>query len=69
MKNNLFSPASNEQLGNSAEFYIEHIQSDSVLSHGQLLKDFGAEPELADDMLTDQGMFKLLLIFIVINFA
>jgi hypothetical protein len=28
------------------------------LSHKELLRDFGAEEELADDMLNDQGTFK-----------
>lgn len=36
---------------------MNHEQSNSVLSHRQLLKDFGAQEDLADDMLTDQGTY------------
>lgn len=36
---------------------MNHEQSNSILSHRQLLKDFGAQEDLADDMLTDQGIY------------
>lgn len=42
-------------MGHSAEFYTNHEQSNSVLSHRMILKGFGAEEQLADDMLNDQG--------------
>lgn len=42
-------------MGHSAEFYTNHEQSNSVLSHRIILKGFGAEEQLADDMLNDQG--------------
>lgn len=42
-------------MGHSAEFYTNHEQSESVLSHRMILKEFGAEEQLADDMLNDQG--------------
>lgn len=44
-------------MGNSAEFYMNHEQSDSLLSHRKILKEFGAQEELADDMLNDQGEY------------
>lgn len=42
-------------MGHSAEFYSNHEQSSGVLSHRMILKGFGAEEQLADDMLSDQG--------------
>lgn len=45
----------NFQYGNSAEFYLNHDESDKILSHKELLKSFGASEELADEMLNDQG--------------
>ncbi len=42
-------------MGHSAEFYTNHEQSNGVLSHRMILKRFGAEEQLADDMLNDQG--------------
>lgn len=46
------------QLGHTPEFFTNHEESDSILSHKELLRDFGAEEELADDMLNDQGTLK-----------
>lgn len=43
------------QLGNSPEFYLDHERSQEILSHYQILGEFGAETSLADDMLNDQG--------------
>uniref|UniRef100_A0A336LY16 CSON004016 protein n=1 Tax=Culicoides sonorensis TaxID=179676 RepID=A0A336LY16_CULSO len=40
--------------GHNAEFYTKHDQSDKILSHKQLLRDYGADESLADDMLLDQ---------------
>lgn len=34
---------------------MNHEQSKDILSHRQLLRDFGAHEGLADDMLNDQG--------------
>lgn len=47
-------------MGNSAEFYMNHEQSNDVLSHRVILKEFGAEEQLADDMLNDQGKKNIL---------
>ena len=44
------------QFGHSAEFYTNHEQSSDILSHKQLLRDFGAAEEYADEMLNDQGI-------------
>lgn len=44
------------QYGNTAEFYLNHDESDKILSHRELLKSFGAAEELADEMLNDQGI-------------
>lgn len=41
--------------GHTVEFYTNHDQSEKVLSHKQLLRDYGADESLADDMLIDQG--------------
>lgn len=49
-------------MGHSAEFYTNHEQSNSVLSHRMILKGFGAEEQLADDMLNDQGKKETLFI-------
>lgn len=43
------------QTGHSAEFYLNHEEAYSVLSHAELLKSFGANENLVDDMLIDQG--------------
>ncbi|KAJ6629254.1 Arginine kinase Pro [Pseudolycoriella hygida] len=48
------NPKAEDNMGHSAEFYTNHEQSDSVLSHRMILKGFGAEEQLADDMLNDQ---------------
>lgn len=45
-------------MGKSAEFYMNHEESDSLLSHRMILKEFGAQEELADDMLNDQGEYR-----------
>lgn len=45
-----------QQSGNSAEYYTNHEQSDKILSHKQLLSDYGADEKLAEEMLNDQGM-------------
>lgn len=42
-------------MGHSAEFYTNNEQSNSILSHRMILKEFGAAEQLADDMLNDQG--------------
>lgn len=46
------------QSGNSAEFYLDpDNQSKSAHTHRQILKQFGAEDDYADEMLNDQGTF------------
>lgn len=44
--------------GNSAEFYYHMTKegrTSEALSHSALLKDFGVSPQMADDLLSDQG--------------
>ncbi|XP_070506432.1 uncharacterized protein [Chironomus tepperi] len=48
------NPKAVDNYGNSAEFYLNHDESDKILSHKELLKSFGAAEELADEMLNDQ---------------
>jgi hypothetical protein len=36
---------------------LNHDESDKILSHKDLLRAFGAEEKLADEMLNDQGSF------------
>lgn len=45
-----------DQLNHSAEFYLNYDQAQDLLSHRQLLQDYGAEEDLVDEMLSDQGM-------------
>lgn len=45
------------QTGHTAEFYLKHEESFSILSHAELLKGFGANENLADEMLNDQGHY------------
>jgi hypothetical protein len=56
LKFTLFQPV--PQNGHTAEFFTNHEESDKVLSHKQLLRDYGAEEELADEMLSDQGNWR-----------
>lgn len=44
------------QTGHTAEFYLNHDEAHTILSHAELLKKFGANENLADDMLNDQGL-------------
>jgi hypothetical protein len=41
------------QFGQKADYYK---QNQSDLSHKKLLRDFGANEKLADEMLTDKGI-------------
>ncbi|XP_037035918.1 uncharacterized protein LOC119074076 isoform X3 [Bradysia coprophila] len=50
------NPKAEDKTGHSAEFYTNHEQSSSVLNHRMILKGFGAEEQLADDMLSDQAL-------------
>lgn len=43
------------QIGKTAESYLNHEESEKILSHKDLLRSFGAGEELADEMLNDQG--------------
>lgn len=45
------------KFGNTPEFYLNHDESDKILSHKDLLRRFGAAETLADEMLNDQGIF------------
>lgn len=47
------------QTGHTAEFYLDHLEAHSILSHAELLKSFGANENLADDMLNDQGFYSI----------
>ena len=47
------------QLGKTAESYLNHDESDKILSHKDLLKMYGAEEDFADEMLNDQGIWFL----------
>uniref|UniRef100_A0A453Z0E2 Uncharacterized protein n=2 Tax=Anopheles gambiae TaxID=7165 RepID=A0A453Z0E2_ANOGA len=49
------NPKVEDSLNHSAEYYLGHVQSQGILSHRQLLRDYGAKEELADEMLNDQG--------------
>lgn len=47
------------QTGKSAEYYLEpanQMAGPLTLSHRHILKQFGAEDEYADAMLSDQGI-------------
>ncbi|CRL04180.1 CLUMA_CG017287, isoform B [Clunio marinus] len=48
------NPKSTDNLGRTAESYLNHDETDKILSHKDLLKAFGAEEGLADEMLNDQ---------------
>ncbi|XP_052896551.1 uncharacterized protein LOC128303593 [Anopheles moucheti] len=48
------NPKVEDNLNHSAEYYLGHVQSQGILSHRQLLRDYGAKEELADEMLNDQ---------------
>uniref|UniRef100_A0A182TWL6 Uncharacterized protein n=1 Tax=Anopheles melas TaxID=34690 RepID=A0A182TWL6_9DIPT len=48
------NPKVEDSLNHSAEYYLGHVQSQGTLSHRQLLRDYGAKEELADEMLNDQ---------------
>ncbi|XP_053679118.1 uncharacterized protein LOC128730109, partial [Anopheles nili] len=50
------NPKVEDNLNRSAEYYLGHVQSQGVLSHRQLLRDYGAKEELADEMLNDQEL-------------
>ncbi|XP_035782139.1 uncharacterized protein LOC118461199 isoform X2 [Anopheles albimanus] len=48
------NPKVEDSLNHSAEYYLGHVQSQGILSHRQLLRDYGAKEELAEEMLNDQ---------------
>ncbi|KAG5684639.1 hypothetical protein PVAND_013859 [Polypedilum vanderplanki] len=48
------NPKALDNFGKTAEFYLNHDESDKILSHKDLLRSFGAAEELADEMLNDQ---------------
>uniref|UniRef100_A0A1L8D826 Uncharacterized protein n=1 Tax=Nyssomyia neivai TaxID=330878 RepID=A0A1L8D826_9DIPT len=50
------NPKSQDDVGNTAEFYMLHERSDKFLSHKKLLGNFGVQEEMADEMLSDQGL-------------
>ncbi|XP_055589620.1 uncharacterized protein LOC129741846 isoform X7 [Uranotaenia lowii] len=45
-----------DNLNHPAEFYLDHEGTKDLLSHRQLLLDYGAEEDLADEMLNDQEL-------------
>lgn len=47
------------QTGHAAEFYLNHEEAYSILTHAELLKGFGANENLVDDMLNDQGFYSI----------
>lgn len=52
------NPKAADSYGNTAEYYYRLTndrQESDVLSHKQLLREFGVQEDLADDMLNDQG--------------
>nr|XP_029714662.1 uncharacterized protein LOC109409328 isoform X2 [Aedes albopictus] len=48
------NPKLEDNSNHSAEFYLDHEKTKDLLSHRQLLQDYGAEEDLADSMLSDQ---------------
>ncbi|XP_065081265.1 uncharacterized protein LOC135703850 [Ochlerotatus camptorhynchus] len=48
------NPKAEDNSNHPAEFYLDHEQTKDLLSHRQLLQDYGAEEDLADSMLNDQ---------------
>ncbi|XP_055642710.1 uncharacterized protein LOC129779322 isoform X2 [Toxorhynchites rutilus septentrionalis] len=48
------NPKVEDNLNHPADFYLNHDKAKDLLSHRQLLQDYGAEEELADEMLNDQ---------------
>ncbi|XP_058815682.1 uncharacterized protein LOC131679118 isoform X6 [Topomyia yanbarensis] len=48
------NPKAEDNLNHPAEFYLDYEQAKDLLSHRQLLQDYGAEEDLADEMLNDQ---------------
>ncbi|XP_052562965.1 uncharacterized protein LOC120418960 isoform X2 [Culex pipiens pallens] len=50
------NPKAEDNLNHPAEYYLNHDETKDLLSHRQLLQDYGAEEDLADDMLNDQEL-------------
>nr|XP_029714667.1 uncharacterized protein LOC109409328 isoform X5 [Aedes albopictus] len=50
------NPKLEDNSNHSAEFYLDHEKTKDLLSHRQLLQDYGAEEDLADSMLSDQEL-------------
>ncbi|XP_055544680.1 uncharacterized protein LOC129729856 isoform X2 [Wyeomyia smithii] len=48
------NPKAEDNLNHPAEFYLNHDEANELLSHRQLLQDYGAEEDLVDEMLSDQ---------------
>ncbi|XP_055689639.1 uncharacterized protein LOC129793555 [Lutzomyia longipalpis] len=48
------NPKAQDEEGNTAEFYMLHDRSENILSHKMLLRNFGVQEEMADEMLNDQ---------------
>uniref|UniRef100_A0A1B0D2A9 Uncharacterized protein n=1 Tax=Phlebotomus papatasi TaxID=29031 RepID=A0A1B0D2A9_PHLPP len=49
------NPKAQDEDGNTAEFFLKHDRAEKFLSHKQLLRNFGVQEQLADEMLNDQG--------------
>ncbi|XP_062546363.1 uncharacterized protein LOC134212475 isoform X5 [Armigeres subalbatus] len=48
------NPKVEDNSNHSAEFYLDQEKTKDLLSHRQLLQDYGAEEDLAESMLNDQ---------------
>ncbi|XP_059612657.1 uncharacterized protein LOC132259125 [Phlebotomus argentipes] len=48
------NPKALDEEGNAAEFYMMHDRAEKFLSHKQLLRNFGVQEQVADEMLNDQ---------------
>ncbi|XP_055708436.1 uncharacterized protein LOC129804827 isoform X2 [Phlebotomus papatasi] len=48
------NPKAQDEDGNTAEFFLKHDRAEKFLSHKQLLRNFGVQEQLADEMLNDQ---------------
>ncbi|XP_021701233.1 uncharacterized protein LOC5567456 isoform X5 [Aedes aegypti] len=48
------NPKVEDNSNHSAEYYLDHEKAKDLLSHRQLLQDYGADEDLADSMFNDQ---------------
>ncbi|XP_021701234.1 uncharacterized protein LOC5567456 isoform X6 [Aedes aegypti] len=50
------NPKVEDNSNHSAEYYLDHEKAKDLLSHRQLLQDYGADEDLADSMFNDQEL-------------